>query len=126
MSEVKFYRCNHCGNIVIKLVDSGVPVVCCGEEMTELVPNTNDTAATEKHLPKIELNGDLITVNVGEVDHPMTPEHYIEWIYLVTTKGEELVRLEPSDYPRAEFRLTGGAEIVATYAYCNLHGLWKA
>lgn len=123
---VKFYRCAHCGNVITKLTDSGVPVVCCGESMGELIANTNDVAATEKHVPVVEVANELITVKVGEVDHPMEPDHFIEWIYLETTRGEELVRLQAGEAPRADFTLTGGAEIVAVYAYCNLHGLWRA
>lgn len=126
MTDVKFYRCSHCGNIITKLTNSGVPVVCCGESMTLLEANTNDAAATEKHVPVVETTNGLVTANVGAVDHPMAPDHFIEWIYLVTTRGEELVRLQAGEAPRADFTLTGGAEIVAVYAYCNLHGLWKA
>ena len=53
---MKFYRCNHCKQIITKLNDSGVPVICCGEPMKELVPNTTD-AAGEKHVPVVEVNG---------------------------------------------------------------------
>lgn len=122
----EFYRCRHCGNIIIKLTDSGVPVHCCGEEMSKLEANTNDAAATEKHVPVAEVENNLVTVNVGSVDHPMEPEHHIEWIYLETTRGDEFVRLKPGEAPRADFTLTGGAGVVAVYEYCNLHGLWRA
>ena len=84
--EVKFYRCNECGNIVTKLNNSGVNVVCCGAEMQELQANVNDEAATEKHVPIIEQDGQTVTIKVGSVDHPMTKEHYIQWIYILTNQ----------------------------------------
>lgn len=124
MAEMKFYICLHCGNIIAKVKDSGVPVICCGEAMKELVPNTVD-AAKEKHLPVITVSGNIVTVTVGSVLHPMTPEHYIQWICIETKNGRQRKTLEPGKEPKAKFALTDGDEIVAAYAYCNLHGLWK-
>ena len=84
--ETKFYRCRHCGNVIIKVVDSKVPVVCCGEKMEELIPNTVD-ASNEKHVPKVTfLDGCSIKVEVGSVPHPMTPEHHICFIYVAEAK----------------------------------------
>lgn len=74
--EVKFYICKHCGNIVGLIHNAGVPLVCCGEKMSELVPNTTE-AATEKHLPVVEMDGNIVKVSVGSVEHPSTEEHYI-------------------------------------------------
>lgn len=124
MKEVKFYRCNHCGNIVEKLIDSGVPVVCCGESMVELVPNTSDGAG-EKHVPVVEVNGNEVIVRVGEVDHPMIPAHFIQWIYVQTNLGGMRKDLTPEVGPTASFKLAEGESVVAVYEYCNLHGLWK-
>ena len=124
MKEVKFYRCNHCGNIVEKLIDSGVPVVCCGENMVELVPNTSDGAG-EKHVPVVEVNGNEVIVRVGEVDHPMIPAHFIQWIYVQTNLGGMRKDLTPEVGPTASFKLAEGENVVAVYEYCNLHGLWK-
>lgn len=124
MKEVKFYRCNHCGNIIEKLIDSGVPVVCCGEKMTELVPNTSDGAG-EKHVPVVEINGNDVVVRVGEVDHPMIPAHFIQWIYVQTNLGGMRKDLTPEVGPTASFKLSEGENVVAVYEYCNLHGLWK-
>lgn len=123
--EVKFYICEHCGNIIAKVKDSNVPVVCCGEAMKELVPNTKE-AATEKHIPVCTINGNVVEVKVGEVEHPMSEEHYIEWIMLQTKQGNQRKELKPTDTPCASFALVDGDEVVAAYAYCNLHGLWKA
>ena len=81
---VKFYKCRHCGNVVEKVVDSRVPVVCCGEKMEELIPNTVD-ASNEKHVPVVTLmNENTIKVEVGSVAHPMLPEHHIAFIYVET------------------------------------------
>lgn len=119
---MKFYICKHCGNIVTKLNDSGVPLVCCGERMQELVPNTVE-ASGEKHVPVAEVQGDTVVVNVGAVDHPMAEEHHIEWIVLQTGSGFQVRRLNPGSAPHATF-LLGDEKPLAVWAYCNLHGLW--
>lgn len=123
--ELKFLKCEHCGNIVEMIEDKGVPVVCCGQRMTELVAGTSD-GAREKHVPVYEVNGSTVLVKVGEVAHPMIPEHYIEWIVLQTKNGVQRRELKPGEKPEAIFSLCEGDEVVAVYAYCNLHGLWKA
>ena len=123
LKEQKFFICNTCGNIVGMVFDSGVNVVCCGEEMEELVPNTVE-ASVEMHLPVVEIEGNLVKVNVGSADHPMIPEHYIEWIYIQTEKGGQRKNLSPGEAPNAVFALEND-KVVAAYAYCNLHGLWK-
>ena len=122
---MKFFRCNHCGNIIVKIKDSSVPVVCCGENMQELVPGTTD-AAVEKHLPVYETNGSTVSVTVGSVSHPMMPEHFINWVCLQTNKGFQLKYLNPGEEPKAVFALSDGEKVEAVYEYCNLHGLWKA
>jgi superoxide reductase len=103
---------------------SGVSIVCCGEDMQELKANTVD-ASTEKHVPVVTVNGNTVTVKVGAVDHPMVAEHYIEWIYLQTEKGNQRKCLNPGDAPVATFTLVDDKP-VAAYEYCNLHGLWMA
>ncbi|MCR4894008.1 MAG: desulfoferrodoxin [Eubacteriales bacterium] len=118
----KFYICRHCGNLVGMINASGVPIVCCGEEMQALEPNTVE-ASGEKHLPVVTVNGGEITVNVGSVDHPMLPEHYIEWVYVETENGGQRKALKPGDKPSVTFCL-GNDKAKAVYAYCNLHGLW--
>ncbi len=123
--EQKFYICEHCGNIIAKVKDGGVPVTCCGQNMKELVPGTTD-AAVEKHVPAYEVNGNIVTVTVGSVEHPMMPEHYIEWVSLQTKFGNQRKVLQPGDKPVVCFALCDGDEVEAVYAYCNLHSLWKA
>ncbi len=121
---MKFFKCEHCGNIIEFHKDKGVPVMCCGQKMTVLEPGTTD-AAHEKHIPVITQEGNVVTVKVGSVEHPMVAEHYIEWIILETTNGVQKRNLKPEQAPMAQFILTEGEEVVAAYEYCNLHGLWK-
>ncbi len=122
---MKFYICNHCKNIIGKIQDKGVPVVCCGEKMAELVPNTTE-AATEKHIPVASAEGNLITVQIGSTLHPMTEEHLIQWVYLETEEGGQRKSLKAGDKPEVVFALSPSDKAKAVYAYCNLHGLWKA
>ncbi len=122
---MKFYVCEHCGNIIRFDKNSGVAVMCCGQKMKELIPGTVD-AATEKHVPIIEQDGNKVVVKVGEVTHPMIETHYIQWIILETKNGYQKVDLTPDDEPKAEFMLIDNDEVVAGYEYCNLHGLWKS
>lgn len=123
--EMRFYRCEHCGQIIAVVKKTGVPVMCCGEAMKELIPGTTD-AAVEKHVPVYEVKDNIVYVNVGSVGHPMLEEHFIEWIAIQTKNGNQRVALKPGDAPKAEFALKAGDEVEAVYAYCNLHGLWKA
>jgi len=118
-----FYICNHCGNIATKVHDANVPLVCCGEKMQPLVPNTVE-ASNEKHLPVVQVKDNLVHVNVGAVNHPMADEHFIEWIYLQTEKGGQMQHLKPGSAPNVVFALQDDKPL-AVYAYCNLHGLWK-
>lgn len=122
---LKFYKCEHCGNIAIKVYDKGVPLVCCGQPMTELTANSVD-AATEKHVPVVTVDGSSVHVAVGEVAHPMTEEHLITFIVLETKKGYQVAELTAADEPAADFSVAEGDEPVAAYEYCNLHGLWVA
>lgn len=122
---MKFFVCEHCGNMIEMIKDSGVSVMCCGQKMKELIPGTTD-AAVEKHVPVVTVDGSKVTVVVGEVEHPMLDEHYIEWIVIETTTGAQKKVLKPGQAPKAEFVLAEGEALVATYAYCNLHGLWQA
>ena len=121
----KFFVCKHCGNMIGLLHDAGVPMMCCGEKMVELVPNTTD-AAQEKHVPVATVEGNKVVVNVGSVDHPMLDEHWIQWVYLETDKGGHRKVLSPGEKPNVVFALTEDEKPLAVYEYCNLHGLWVA
>jgi len=121
--DVRFFVCAHCGNVATKPFDSGIPLLCCGEKMEELSANSVD-AAVEKHVPVVTQEGARVLVEVGSVPHPMTPEHLIGFICLVSNKGYQIARLTADDEPKAEFALLEGDEIVKVYEYCNLHGLW--
>ena len=121
---MKFYICEHCGNIVTFVENKGVPVMCCGQRMTELVPGTVE-ASQEKHIPVAEQKDGIVTVKVGAAEHPMAEEHYIQWIALETEQGCQIKYLRPGQKPQAVFALAEGDAVVSVYAYCNLHGLWK-
>lgn len=121
--SAKFYICRHCGNLVCMIHDAGVPMMCCGQKMEALEPNTVE-ASGEKHLPAVTVEDGAIHINVGSVDHPMLPEHFIEWVYVQTENGGQRKVLKPGDEPHVTFSL-GDDKAVAVYAYCNLHGLWK-
>lgn len=154
MSESLFYRCEVCGNIV-GLIKSGCGTLeCCGQTMTKLVANSTD-AAKEKHVPVVIQDGRKLKVSVGSIAHPMTADHFIEWIAFVTNGKVEMTYLKPGKEPKAEFNYYSSEEKVAfngtddddvpncegqpcnfvytdcpinkgtVYAYCNLHGLWK-
>ena len=122
---MKFYKCDICGNMVDVVKASGVPMMCCGQKMTELVPGTTD-ASVEKHVPVIKIDGNKVNVFVGSAEHPMAEEHFIEWIVLETKQGSQRKALKPGAAPSADFVLADGDDVVAAYEYCNLHGLWKA
>ena len=120
---VKVLKCDTCGAI-LEVAQEGHGITCCGKPMEELNPNTTD-AATEKHVPEVEVNGNIVTVKVGSVEHPMLPEHHIAHIWLETTDGVQRKDLDPEGKPEATFALADGVKPVAAYEYCNLHGFWK-
>lgn len=123
--EQKFYVCERCGNMVAMVKSSGVPVMCCGQPMKELIPGTVEASA-DKHIPVYEVKDNKVHVTVGSVEHPMADVHYIEWVSLQTKFGNQRKALKPGDEPKVCFSICEGDEVEAVYAYCNLHGLWKA
>lgn len=122
---MKFYKCNLCGQVITKVTDTNVNVVCCGQPMKEIVPKEDEEGLTEKHVPCYVCNDDGIIIRIGETAHPMTKEHYIEWILIETNKGYLQRKLKPGDQPIANFTLDEDEKIKNIYACCNLHSLWK-
>ena len=120
---MNFFICEHCGNLIGLIINSGVPMMCCGENMKEIVPNTVE-ASTEKHLPVVSVSGGSINVKVGSVLHPMEDGHHIAFVYAETQKGGQRKNLKPGDAPDVSFAFTDDKPL-AVYAYCNLHGMWK-
>lgn len=120
----KFYICNHCGNIIAMIRDKGVPVFCCGEKMNEITPGTME-GSEEKHIPVYEVRDNVVHVTVGSQEHPMTREHYIEWICLETEHGIQYAHLDPDDKPKAKFAICKGDEVRSVCAFCNQHNLWR-
>lgn len=123
--EQKFFICKHCGNIIAIVESSGVPIKCCGENMSEIIPGTVD-ASKEKHIPVVRIDGTKVIVTVGSVEHPMLDEHYIQWISLQTKQGNQRKALTPGNPPEVCFSICPSDEVECAYAYCNLHGLWKS
>ena len=121
---MKFYVCEHCGNIITYAKNSGVPVMCCGKPMDELKANTTD-GALEKHVPVAEIADGNLHVKVGSMEHPMLAEHYITMI--LVEAGDNIMRknLKPGEKPEGVFPLGDYKGKVHVYEYCNLHGLWK-
>lgn len=124
MADITFYRCEKCGNLLTVIKKGTCVPQCCGDPMTKLEAGSVDAAA-EKHVPAITREGGNVNVAVGEVAHPMLDAHYIEWIALSSADRLDIRYLHPGDAPEASFACDGSAEVSA-YAYCNLHGLWKA
>ena len=123
MSNQKFYICEHCGNLVGMIHDAGVPLMCCGTKMQKLEAGVVE-ASHEKHIPVVKVEGNVVHVEVGSVEHPMIEAHSILWVYLQTDKGGQRKNLEVGKAPKVSFALAD-EKPVAVYAYCNLHGLWK-
>lgn len=117
------YKCDICGNIVEVLNAGAGALVCCGHNMTEQVENTTD-AAVEKHVPVVELSEEGIVVSVGSAEHPMTDDHYITWVEVLSSDYSYRINLKPGDKPKVCFPPLKGD--IKVRAYCNLHGLWKA
>jgi len=119
---LEVYKCGVCGNIVEVIHPGAGELVCCGQPMQSLVAKSDDQGQ-EKHLPVVEAASGRVAVAVGSVPHPMTEEHLIEWIELVTADGALRQFIKPGDDPKAEF--TTGSPVIKVRAYCNVHGLWS-
>ena len=123
--HVEFYECEICGNIMVKLVDGGVVPNCCGEEMQKMTVKCGDSG-TEKHTPIVLVNGERVTVSVGEVTHPMDKDHFIGFAVMEHGRGFHVKELKTNGYPVAQFILNEDEAVGEVYAWCNQHGLWKA
>lgn len=123
--KLEIYRCAVCGNLIVKLHDSGLTPVCCGRDMELIEPGTSD-GAVEKHVPVFKMCGSKIEIQVGETAHPMIDSHYIQWIIVETDKGVLSKHLCPEEEPTACFKLCKNEHILNIYEYCNIHGLFKA
>ena len=121
---MRFSKCNKCGNMVGFIHKTAAPVICCGEPMAELAPNTVE-ASTEKHLPAVNVSGNNVNVQIGSTPHPMEKEHHISFAYVETKNGGMRRNLAVGGEPKVSFAFSDDDKPVAVYAYCNLHGLWK-
>lgn len=121
--SVRFFECDICHNMIEMVNSSGVNIVCCNQDMTELKPNSVD-ADLEKHVPHYEKGGSVFKVKVGETMHPKTEDHHIMWVVLETNRGVYRKDIPVGDDPVVDFILLNGEEPLNVYAYCNIHGLW--
>lgn len=124
-TDIRFYKCDICGQIMASIGEASNTLTCCSQKMHEIIPCSTD-GAHEKHVPVYEIHGHKVTVQIGEIEHPMLEEHYIEWICLVTCCGIQWRPLKPGDEPKACFRIKSSEKVIAVYEYCSIHGLWKA
>lgn len=122
--ELEIFRCSTCGNVVVIIHPSGMPVWCCGKKMERMEINTEEMKF-ESHVPKVMVDGNTIRVMVGEILHPMLEEHHIEWIMITTDRGMYFKKLKTTDLPKAVFEITDEEKLEHAYALCNLHGLWR-
>ncbi|MCR5312595.1 MAG: desulfoferrodoxin [Bacteroidaceae bacterium] len=124
MSKVnEIFKCKECGLMVEVVLEGTCTPECCGKPMQQVKENTTD-GAKEKHVPVVEKTADGYCVTVGSVEHPMTEEHYIQWIELVTEDGVLRKCLTPQDKPQAFFKTD--SKVLYAREYCNLHGLWRS
>jgi len=121
--RLQIYKCEICGNIVEVLHSGQGELVCCGQPMVLQTENTVD-AAVEKHVPVVEVQDDGVLVKVGEVAHPMTEEHYIEWVQILFGDHSYRIFLKPDIAPEGKFALP--KEAITAREYCNLHSLWRS
>lgn len=122
--KMSFYRCPICGQIISIVKDTNLPVICCGQRMLEITACSED-ASIEKHVPVFTVSDNKVEVNIGSSDHPMTEDHYIEWIALQTNSGNQRKILKPGDKPHAVFYIGPDDKVKSIYAYCNIHSLWN-
>lgn len=123
--KLRFYRCAVCGKIIAVVSATGVPTICCGQPMKEMIPNVTD-GAVEKHVPVFSAVDRALFVQVGDFPHPMTDDHYIAWIGVRTSNGFRFRELHPGDRPEAAFYIEPDDGVEAVYSFCNLHGLWSS
>lgn len=123
---MNFYQCDSCKTLVYLIEKGGCLPSCCGEKMNEVVIHKSGEQGLEKHVPVVQIEGNKVSVKVGEVSHPMLENHYITWIFLLTDKGSQVKNLQPGMAPEATFLLEEGEVVKGVYAHCNLHGIWEA
>lgn len=123
--QLRLFMCENCGNVVAMIEESGVAMVCCGQEMAEVTPREEEEIG-EKHVPVYRVEGSKVMVEVGSIRHPMEALHYIQWVCIETSRGMQIRQLLPGDEPKVCFTLCEGDTLRGVYAYCNIHGLWKA
>lgn len=123
--KMNLYKCDICGNIVEVVIDGAGTLVCCGEDMKLLTPNTEDGAA-EKHVPVVEHLNTSHVIKVGSMPHPMEKEHYIQFIEVISNDNRYVKRkyLYPNEEPEMIIKCLEQDDFEAR-EYCNVHGLYS-
>ena len=120
--KLQIYRCAVCGNLVQVLLPSVGELVCCNQPMELKTIQHDRSELGEKHAPKLEFRENEKFVQV--MSHPMTTEHYIQFIE-VYKKDKSCLQLKffkPNDTP--EMDITHLPDDIDAIEYCNIHGLW--
>src|SRR5680860_719468 len=117
------YKCEICGNVFESVHVGGEDVVCCGQPMKKMEPQSGPEYQ-EKHLPVVQKNGNKVTARIGSVPHPMIEEHYIEWVEVISGDTVQRIFLHPGEEPLVEFIVTNASDMIQVRAFCNIHGLW--
>ena len=123
MFKNKFLISEDNQDIIEVLASNGCEISCDNKPMKELTANSTN-AAQEKHIPQVQVNGNIVKVNVGSISHPMEDAHSIVWVHIVTNQGTQRKYLKTNTEPVIEFALCPDEKLQEVYAYCNLHGLW--
>lgn len=122
MEKNQIYKCEVCGNIIELIEVGGGELICCGKQMVLMQEKTADVGK-EKHIPVVEKTENIVKIKVGEIPHPMTKEHYIQFIEVLNDKEVLRKDLNPEERPEAELTTN---EVKKARAYCNIHGLWRS
>lgn len=123
--DIEFKKCSVCGNIVGVVHASGAPIICCGKPMESMKCETTD-GSYEKHVPVYRVEGNRVIVRVGEMLHPSTNEHYIDWVAIKTNLGNQRKYVGPNQNNEIIFPILDDEKVEAVYAYCNIHQLYKS
>ncbi len=119
----QIFKCTVCDNMIATVRVGDGELVCCDKAMQEIKENVQNDVATEKHIPIVEKNGDILTITIGETEHPMENDHYIEWVEVISGPTVHRRYLEPGSEPKTKFICR--QDTFTVRAFCNLHGLWS-
>jgi len=120
-SEMKIYRCNKCGRVLVSIFETNHPLKCC-EEM-ELLKVHEEDELFDNHSPIIARGYNGIRVEIGEDIHQNYDDDYISFVILVSDSGYRISYLSKEDKPIVD--IYPNEHVKKVYSYCTKHGLWK-